>query len=318
MTRRKNVVRLAMANPPMVNTMPSNEELLVLRLTDMRRERKADDYVKHESENIRAVLKCLPEGTSLLSLSTEELESMVFDNMRARNLKPNTINGRIKSLRRLYATAINHGYTNTNPALGLKMCTRVKEGIDSFDETQLTRLLEQPDLKTFVGLRDHCGMTLMIDTGIRLREMVDLTVSQVDLKARMLRNVKGKNRKVQNIPLSQPMCKILQRYLIERGEVDCDALFVTVDNRPLKRRTFQERMEIYGIKAGIDGIRVSPHTLRHTFAKHWIMSGGDAVSLKDMLRQSTMDQAADYVKFFSYELRTLHDQHSPLVNIHIV
>lgn len=318
MARRKNVVHLDKTNTVTVKEVPDNEELLILRLQEMRRSELAPDTLKHESENIRSVLKLIPSGVSLLKLSTTDLEEMVFDSFRERHLKANTIIGRTKSLRRLYDTAIRHGLTRTNPALGIVIPARSNQGINSCDESQLTNLLLQPDLKTFVGLRDHCGMSLMIDTGIRLREMLDLTVQQVDLKSRMLRNVKGKNRKIQNIPLSPPMCKVLERYMSERGEVGCNALFVTIDNRPLRRRSFQERVEIYGKRAGIEGVRISPHTLRHTFAKHWIMSGGDAVSLKDMLRQSTMQQASDYVKFFAYELQALHDEHSPLVTLDLV
>lgn len=318
MSRRKNVVRFAGGQTSATKELPDNEELLLLRLKEMRRAELAPDYIKHETENIRSVLKLIPPGSCLLKLSTADLEEMVFDSFRERHLKANTIIGRGKSLRRLYDTAIRHGFTRTNPASGIVMPVRSNQGINSCDGVQLTNLLLQPDTQTFVGLRDHCGMSLMIDTGIRLREMLDLTVQQVDIKGRMLRNVKGKNRRVQNIPLSRPMCKILERYMLERGEIGSEALFVTVDNRPLKRRSFQERVEIYGNKAGIKGVRVSPHTLRHTFAKHWIMSGGDAVSLKDMLRQSTMQQASDYVKFFAYELQTLHDEHSPLVTLELM
>lgn len=316
MTRRRNVVSIHGAVMT-VSELPSNEELLTLRCQEMRRMGNAPDYIKHEKENYRAIVRELPHDANLLKLKVDDLETMVFDPMRERGLKANTINGRIKTVRRLYATAIRHGYINTNPAVEVAMVVRTREGIPSLDTRQIYALLQQPNPKTFVGMRDHCGMTLMLDTGIRLREMLDLRAAQVNLKERLLKSVKGKNRKIQDVPLSEPMCDILKRYLMERGQTECEALFVTVDNKPLRRRSFQDRMEIYRQMAEIHGVRVSPHTLRHTFAKHWILSGGDAISLRDMLRQSTMDQATEYVMFFSTEIQDLHDRHSPLVNLDI-
>lgn len=317
MARRSNVVSISSTvdSPP---KLPGNDELLSLRCTEMRRVGNSVDYVKHEKENYRAIVKELPEGINLLELNADNLESMVFDPMRERGLKANTINGRIKTARRLFAIAMRKGFTNSNPALDVVLSVRKKEGIPSLDTRQIYVLLQQPNLKTFVGLRDHCAMALMLDTGIRLREMLDLRTTQVNLQERLLKSVKGKNRKIQDVPLSEPMCDVLKKYLKERGQVNCEALFLTVDDKPLRRRSFQERMEMYRQTAEFNGVRVSPHTLRHTFAKHWIISGGDAISLRDMLRQSTMDQAAEYVMFFSTEIRDLHDKYSPLVNLDIL
>ena len=80
------------------------------------------------------------------------------------------------------------------------------------------------------------------------------------------------------------------------------------------RRTFQVRLREYGQAAGITGIRVSPHTLRHTFAKKWILNGGDVFSLQKILRHSSMDMVRRYVNLFSNEVQKQHDRFSPLVS----
>ena len=72
-----------------------------------------------------------------------------------------------------------------------------------------------------------------------------------------------------------------------RGELPTDTLFVTIDGRPMQTRTIKEILQGYGKKAGIEGVRISPHTLRHTFAKMYILNGGNPYSLQEILGHTT-------------------------------
>lgn len=267
--------------------------------------------LKHEFECLAKILKEFGD-VPIANITTAMLET-VFDRMREVGLKPNTINGRIKALRRLMDFAVEFGYIPANPALSVVKVRHIQEDIPSLSVGHVLALLRQPDLSLFTGYRDFTMIRLMLDTGTRLRETLDLTVGQVDLKARKLIGVLGKNRRVEDIPLSQVMCKTLTEYLeIRKGDSE-DPLFISLNGTPYNRRTFQQRLKEYGSRAGITNVRVSPHTLRHTFAKHWILNGGDVFSLQKILRHSTMDMVRRYVALWGTEVQQQHDRFSPLL-----
>ena len=271
--------------------------------------------IKHERECINAVLKHLPEDTPVDSLTSEQLEQQVFDVMRARNLKPNTVNGRIKTIRRVLGFAKEEGLVGTNAGYKLQKMIETNMGIPSFEEEQYLRILAQCDTTTFAGLRDRTIMALMLDNGIRLRELIDLDVEQVDLYAGVLKNVDGKTNTTDDLPLSKPMVRLLATYIRERGRFPTvsPALFVTLDGNRLNRSTLQKAIAMYGDRAGIENVRVSAHTFRHTFAKIWILNGGDPFTLKKILRHQTMDMVNRYIYLWGHQVAKRHETFSPLV-----
>lgn len=274
------------------------------------------DTIRHHEQNLSAIFKLIPQDENVLTMTSEKYQKYVFDEYRRRGLRPvTTINGRIKSLEMAYDVLISRGYVRHNVVREIPKMLGSEPEILSLTNEQTKLLLMQPKLSTYTGYRDRTMMELVLDNGVRLREMMDLTVEQVDIPHRTLRRVLGKNGKIEDLPLSKPMCRRLEKYLEIRGTVATFSLFVTVDNSPFSRRTWQERLREYGLRAGITDVRVSPHTLRHTFAKNWILGGGDIFSLQRVLRHSTMDMVRRYVNLWAHEIRDRHDKFSPLVQM---
>lgn len=299
---------------------PTNEhntfrEVFAAFERDQERKGLSPFSMKHDRENMRAILKHLSAEMSVTSVTPEFLESHVFDAMRARGLRSTTIIGRRKTLYKVYHFSVQHGYCTYNPIdQVVKMRSDATE-IPSLSIEQVHALLSKPKMDTFTGQRDRTMIELMLDNGIRLRELLDLRVDQVDVKGRVLRKVLGKNRKLEDLPLSQRMCEKLQTYLELRGDSASESLFVTLDGRAISRRTYQEHMTHYGQQAGITDVRVSPHTLRHTFAKQWILAGGDAFTLQRILRHSTMDMVKRYIHLWGHEIQQRHDLFSPMAKL---
>jgi len=105
----------------------------------------------------------------------------------------------------------------------------------------------------------------------------------------------------------------LKKYLRVRGDISGNPyLFVSSEDKPIKRRNVQERLSIYGKKSGIEGVRISPHTFRHTFAKFYILRGGDPFSLQALLGHSTLDMVRHYVNLWGSDLQKMHRQYSPV------
>jgi len=186
--------------------------------------------------------------------------------------------------------------------------------IQTFSVPELRRLLSVPDPKYFTDVRNYTIMLTFLETGIRLRELCDLEVADVDFTDRVLK-VLGKNGSYRYVPFQAKFAKTMRQYLKVRGESDSNALFVTQDDTKLQRRTVQQFLRKYGKQANITDVRVSPHTFRHTFAKIYIQNGGDPFSLQTILGHSTMDMVRKYVNMFGKELDEAHRKFSPLNNL---
>lgn len=169
--------------------------------------------IKHEKENLQAISKLLPANLSIADITSECLETDVFDAMRNKGLKPTTINGRLKTLRRTLQFAQTRGIVHFNSANMVAKMKQPYPEVPSLSFEQLRRLLEQPDIRTFAGFRDLIHIKLMLDTGIRLRESLDLELAQIDLKGRHLRKVLGKNGRLEDLPISPVMVSELEHYL---------------------------------------------------------------------------------------------------------
>ena len=313
MTRRSNVISIASAATCVKVPHVTIIELRELYLQHTIRKGLSPYTTKHERENLNAGIKIIGADTEVSELTTEKLETTLFDEWRRRGLNPNTITGRRKTWHRFLDYAVEIELATANPVDQVEKMRKRDIVIYSLTFKQLDDLRKQPDLSKFTGLRDRTMIDLLADTGIRLRELLSLQVSQVDLRGRRLREVLGKNGKVEDIHYSDPMRRLLQQYLSARGNLATSELFVSIDGRPLSRRTFQQRLKRYGSEAGIHDVRVSPHTLRHTFAKHWILNGGDPYTLQKILRHSSMDMVQKYYRLWAHELQAQQEKYSPLV-----
>jgi len=127
----------------------------------------------------------------------------------------------------------------------------------------------------------------------------------------------GKGNKARRVPFQQTCANALRHFICERGDVKTDVLFVTVNHTKLHSRTFQENLSDYGKSAGLRSVRVSPHTFRHTMAKFYILNGGDAFTLQQILGHSTLDMVRHYVQLFRSEVQQQHRKFSPVENMRI-
>ena len=184
-----------------------------------------------------------------------------------------------------------------------------------FTEEQLKKLLEQPDAATFTGVRDLALMCFLLDTGCRIAECLSLTVEELDLGRRLVR-VLGKGKKERQVPFGARTRAWLERYLEKRQRSDASPyVFVNQYGEQLTVSAMSHRIAQHGRRAGIRGVRVSPHTFRHTFSLNWLVGNGeykgDTLSLQKILGHSTPAMTQRYVHLAGSDLRKLHDRLSP-------
>ncbi|ALS28822.1 MULTISPECIES: tyrosine-type recombinase/integrase [Paenibacillaceae] len=296
------------------------EEAVKLFIQARRAETSSDHTVKFEQSSLECYRRILQEQeieAGVYDVTTDFLRNkFIMTMVEKKGYKLNTINNRIKAIKRFFLFLHEEGWIPDNPAAHLKTRKGHQPTIPSFTEEQVVALLKQPDQNTFTGFRDYTMLSLILDTGLRVGEMTKLKMSQVDLKESQILGVIGKSKKPRDIPFCDEVRKILIRYIKARGDVRSQHFFVTLDGRPLGVRSFQEALRQYGKDAGITNVRVSPHTLRHTFAKMYIMHDGDPYSLQDILGHTSQDMVKKYVNLWRPEMREKHTKSSPMRHLY--
>lgn len=236
-------------------------------------------------------------------------DHFVFYMLEELGLKVNTINGRIRSVRGLIQFLHRENHLPRDYSADLPVLKAEKVIIQAFSEEEIARLLRQPDQSTFTGLRDYTVMLLLLETGMRISELVGIQMADVHIRDGNVL-VHGKGSKQRLVPIQSKMRQALQKYTKERGNALTDALFVTIDNQPIAIGTIQKLIKRYGEQARIANVRVSPHTFRHTMAKYYILAGGDIFSLQRILGHSSMETVRIYVEMFSHDVNLQHSKFS--------
>jgi integrase/recombinase XerD len=175
-------------------------------------------------------------------------------------------------------------------------------------------LLEAPDPRTPAGRRDRAMLELLYATGLRVSELVGLEVNQVDLEARVVL-ARGKGNKERLVPLGTPAADALKGWLagprerMLQGRRTRD-LFVTPRGRRMTRQGFWKLLGRYARAAGISR-RISPHTLRHSFATHLLEGGADLRAVQSMLGHADVSTTEIYTHVDRSHARRLHARHHP-------
>jgi integrase/recombinase XerD len=318
--RRDNHITAAefyeVGHPDVLSELSFDEALeIFLRETELKNlSVYTRNYYERELLTFKRLLVTQDIDTTPMNITTANIEDNLIRYMaNEQKLKTTTINTRLRAIRAFFNFLHKKRYIFANPMKDTSLLRDKKNNIVAFNKEQVGRLLKQPELKTFTGVRDYTIMLVFLETGIRLKELASLEVNDIkweDSKI-LIRNPKG--YKIRLVPFQRDMKKQLQAYCKLRGDIiDCESLFVTIDDTPLTSRQIQHRLKAYGKKANITGVRVSPHTFRHTFAKMCVQGGANIFELQQILGHSSMDMVRTYVNLFSDEVKERHKEFSPL------
>ena len=181
--------------------------------------------------------------------------------------------------------------------------------------SEVEHLLSAPDGETPEGMRDKAMLELMYASGLRASEVVTLRLENVEANAGFLR-VLGKGGKERVVPVAQPALDTLQEYLTRgrplflKKKGAGNVLFLSRLGRPITRQTLWNRIGRWAKAAGIRD-RVSPHTLRHSFAGHLLAGGADLRAVQAMLGHADISTTQIYTHVTAERLREIHRKHHP-------
>ena len=180
--------------------------------------------------------------------------------------------------------------------------------------TQVERLLNAPDGRTPEGIRDRARRTLMYASGLRASELVTLRLENVDANAGFL-YVLGKGGKERVVPVAEAALAALAGYMAGArpgflGKRVSSALFLSRRGKQITRQTLWNRIRRWALSAGIEE-RISPHTLRHSFASHLLAGGADLRAVQAMLGHADIATTQIYTHVTPERLRDVHRKHHP-------
>ncbi len=183
----------------------------------------------------------------------------------------------------------------------------------SLTESDVVRLLAAPDLSDAIGLRDRTMLEVLYACGLRVSELIGLTLSQVNLRQGVVR-VMGKGSKERLVPMGDEAASWLVRYAKDaRPELlngSSDVLFPSLRGKQMTRQTFWYRIKHWSMVAGIDK-PLSPHTLRHAFATHLLNHGADLRVVQLLLGHSDLSTTQIYTHVAQARMKSLHAEHHP-------
>jgi integrase/recombinase XerD len=294
------------------------EELLEIFIEDCELRNLREHTIKYYRSELNAFIKLLKEQEIELRVSKwtgETIKRNVIMYMKEKGLKTVSINSRLRAMRAFFNFLEDRNLIKNNPMKDIKLLKERKKIVETFDNQQIKALFKACDLRTFIGLRDYTIMMLLLETGVRVNELVGIKTTDIiwEQKVIRIRNTKGGFERF--VPIQDKMINQLKKYLVVRGNVDTDYLFITRDNTPLSKKQVQDRIREYGKKAGIKNVRCSPHTFRHTFAKLCVLNGANAFQLQAILGHTSLEVTKVYVNLFSSEVQQGHAKFSPINNL---
>lgn len=220
----------------------------------------------------------------------------------------------LSGARGFYQYLLEERLITENPTLQVELPQIGRSLPDTLSEADVELLLAAPDVEDVLGLRDRCMLEVLYASGLRVTELISLTLDQLNTRQGIVR-VMGKGSKERLVPLGETALDWLMLYLKEgRGQLltttATDALFPSQRGQQMTRQTFWHRIKLHAKTAGITK-PLSPHTLRHAFATHLLNHGADLRVVQMLLGHSDLSTTQIYTHVARARLQALHSEHHP-------
>ena len=250
---------------------------------------------------------------TLEQVTRADLLAYLAANVRS-GLSPRSSARHLSTLRRFYRYLLIQGRTQADPTADVRSPVIGRPLPKNISEQGVEKLLSTPPRDTALGSRDRAMLETMYASGLRVSELVGLTLNELDLTTGLVRVV-GKGGRERIVPLGEEASESLREYLgqarsdLLKAQLT-DAVFVTRRGGPMTRQAFWQLIKRYAQQAGI-GAEFSPHSLRHAFATHLLNHGADLRSVQMLLGHTDLSTTQIYIHVARARLQSLHGTHHP-------
>ena len=254
-------------------------------------------------------------GTEALAVvEVQQLNIRAYlDHLTAQGRSGATISRTLASLKNFYAYLVSSGFLDQTPVTDLHIDRGEKKLPQILTGREIELLLQQPILSDAKGYRDKAMLETMYATGIRVTELIELNVDDVNLDLGIIKCVSGS--KSRSIPLYPAALRALSAYISTvragmLGDPGEQALFVNVSGSRMSRQGFWKIIKHYQVTAHIDK-EITPHTLRHSFAVHLLENGADLGSLQELMGHSDISSTQMYTQMVNQKIKSVYAKCHP-------
>lgn len=251
---------------------------------------------------------------ALVNVSREQITGYMTQ-LKEKGLAAATIARKLAAIKAFYRFMTAEGYMDANPAEVVEAGTKGIKLPRVLSEDEVVRLLNQPDITTAEGFRDRTMLEVLYATGMRVSELINLTLERVDLNMKYIIAF-GKGSKERIVPLGSVAAEFLQQYLekvrpkLTHADRNTNIVFLAFGGHELTRQRFWQIIRAYGRKANINKA-LTPHILRHSFATHLLDNGADLRSVQELLGHSDISTTQIYTHLTNKRLRDIYAKAHP-------
>ena len=256
----------------------------------------------------------LKNSDALGNVSREQITGYMTQ-LKEKGLAAATIARKLAAIKAFYRFMTAEGYMDANPAEVVEAGTKGIKLPRVLSEDEVVRLLSQPDITTAEGFRDRTMLEVLYATGMRVSELINLTLDRVDLNMKYIIAF-GKGSKERIVPLGSVAAEFLQQYLekvrpkLTHEDRKTNIVFLAFGGHELTRQRFWQIIHAYGRKANINKA-LTPHILRHSFATHLLDNGADLRSVQELLGHSDISTTQIYTHLTNKRLRDIYAKAHP-------
>lgn len=251
---------------------------------------------------------------ALVNVSREQITGYMTQ-LKEKGLAAATIARKLAAIKAFYRFMTAEGYMDANPAEVVEAGTKGIKLPRVLSEDEVVRLLNQSDITTAEGFRDRTMLEVLYATGMRVSELINLTLERVDLNMKYIIAF-GKGSKERIVPLGSVAAEFLQQYLekvrpkLTHAGRNTNIVFLAFGGHELTRQRFWQIIRAYGRKANINKA-LTPHILRHSFATHLLDNGADLRSVQELLGHSDISTTQIYTHLTNKRLRDIYAKAHP-------
>lgn len=227
---------------------------------------------------------------------------------------PATCSRMLASVRCFYKFMNFKGYCDINPTKNIKLQKNAQRLPEILEENEIMLLLAQPSGNDYKSIRDKAMLEVLYATGMKVSELIELTVSDINLQIGIIHMHSAKHERI--VPLYPAAVKALTNYIFNVRPIitldeNIDILFTNMNGQAMSRQGFWKIIKSYSAKAGIDK-DITPHTLRHSFAAHLLENGAQLKDIKEMLGHSDISSTQIYAQFIKNKYTQTYSKFHPL------
>ena len=236
-----------------------------------------------------------------------------YASLSGEGLSSNSTQTYVRALRTFLSFCYQQDYIELDLSKKFKLPRAQRKEIDVLSDQEINRLLSCFNVKYLLHMRNYCICALMLDSGLRMNEVVTLRLSMTKLVEGYV-IVDGKGNKQRVVPLGMSTRKMLRRYIARRPAIaDTDFVFLQSNLEPITINTVKQLFQKLKKRAGIP--RIHAHLLRHTFATRYLENGGDMYALQQILGHTSLEMVKKYVHSTHHKIVPKFSNYSPLDNL---